>query len=277
MTGGGNKLNYPGNASSPTISVLDAKIHINSTILDAKDGAHHLGLDIHNYYLGTRMEYFQYLRVPTSVIPHKVWDDPHYDIDVADNGWVYLEICRGMHGLKEAGIIAFNQLIKKLAPSGYEPMPFTPGLWWHRTKRTTFVLCVEDFGVKYFSKADDMHLIEAIQADYTISPSSGPSRCTAASLSIGTTMKDTSTYPCQDTSTGHSQNLTTLHPYTNNTPLTNGSSLPTAPANPKLLPQSPRPSPSIKPAPPASKPPSMEPSCIMAVPVTPASCPPSTK
>jgi hypothetical protein len=74
-----------------------------------------------------------------------------------------------MYGLKEAGIIAFNQLVKRLAPSGYEPMPFTPGLWRHRTKRTTFVLCVHDFGIKYFSKPDAMHLIDdALQADYDI-------------------------------------------------------------------------------------------------------------
>jgi hypothetical protein len=155
MTAGGDRLDYPGDASSPTVSMLDAKIHINSTISDAKHGARHLGIDIKNYYLGTPMEYYQYLRVPTSVIPQEVWDDARYDIHVADDGYVYLEIRRGMYGLKEAGIIAFNQLVKKLAPSGYEPMPFTPGLWRHRTKRTTFVLCVDDFGVKYFSKADD--------------------------------------------------------------------------------------------------------------------------
>jgi hypothetical protein len=48
-------------------------------------------------------------------------------------------------------------------------MPFTPGLWHHRTKCTTFILCVDDFGVKYFSKADAQHLIDAIiSADYKL-------------------------------------------------------------------------------------------------------------
>jgi len=168
MTAGGNKLDYPGDSSSPTVSMLDAKIHINSTISDAKKGARHLGLDIKNYYLGTPMEYFQYMRVHPSYIPQEVWDDPRYDIHIADDGYVYLEIRRGMYGLKEADIIAFNQLVKKLAPHGYEPMPFTPGLWRHRTKPTTFVLCVDDFGVKYFSKADAQHLIDAIKADYEL-------------------------------------------------------------------------------------------------------------
>jgi hypothetical protein len=93
--------------------MLDAKIHINRTISDAKKSARHLGLDIKNYYLGTPMDYFQYMRVHPSYIPQEVWDDPSYDIHIADDGYVYLEIRRGMYGLKEAGIIAFNQLVSK--------------------------------------------------------------------------------------------------------------------------------------------------------------------
>lgn len=43
-------------------------------------------------------------------------------------------------------------------------MAFTPGLWCHRTKRTAFVLCVDDFGVKYFSELDSLHFINAVKA-----------------------------------------------------------------------------------------------------------------
>ena len=35
-------------------------------------------------------------------------------------------------------------------------------------KCTTFVLCADDFGVKYFSKADAQHLIDALEADYKL-------------------------------------------------------------------------------------------------------------
>jgi hypothetical protein len=168
MTAGGDKLDYPGDASSPTVSMLDAKLHLNSTILDAKHGASHLGLDIKNYFLGTPMAYYQYMRVQQSVIPQEVWDEPRYDIQIAAEGYVYLEIRRGMYGLKEAAIIAFNQLVQKLAPAGYKPLPFTRGLWRHTTKPTTFVLCVDDFGVKYFSKPDAQHLIDTITAHYEL-------------------------------------------------------------------------------------------------------------
>jgi hypothetical protein len=164
MTAGSDKLDYLGDASSPAVSMLDAKLHINSTISDAKSGARYLGLDIKNFYLGTPMSYFQYIRVRPSIIPKEVWDDYQYTIPIAGDSHVYLEICRGMYSLKEAGILAFNQLVQKLKPAGYEPMPFTPGLWRHRTKYTTFALCVDDFGVKYFSTADTTHLIDAVKA-----------------------------------------------------------------------------------------------------------------
>ena len=31
-----------------------------------------------------------------------------------------------MYGLQEVGILAFEQLVTKLAPHGYKPAPFTP-------------------------------------------------------------------------------------------------------------------------------------------------------
>ena len=169
MTTGGDKLDYSGDASSPAVSMLNAKLHINSTISDAKDGTRYLGLDIKSFYLGTPMSYFQYIRVQPSIIPKEVWDDHRYTmIPITDDGYVYLEIRWGMYSLKAASILAFNQLIQKLKHAGYEPMPFTPGFGRHRTKRTTFALCVDNFGVKYFSTADATHLINAVRVHYDL-------------------------------------------------------------------------------------------------------------
>ena len=68
-----------------------------------------------------------------------------------------------MYGLKEAAIIAFNNPVNKLTPAGNNPMTFTTPLWHHHTKHTTFILSIDDFGVKYFSKADSKYLIDTIQ------------------------------------------------------------------------------------------------------------------
>ena len=40
------------------------------------------------------------------------------NLHIEHDGHVYFEILHGMYGLKEAGIIAFIQLVEKLAPYG---------------------------------------------------------------------------------------------------------------------------------------------------------------
>jgi hypothetical protein len=64
--------------------------------------------------------------------------------------------------------MAFNQLVQNLAPSNHEVMVFAPGFWHHHIKKTTFVLCVDNFSVKYYSKVDALHLIGAIKDHYQL-------------------------------------------------------------------------------------------------------------
>ena len=119
-------------------------------------------IDIKNFYLETPMKYFRYMRIHRKFIPHEVLDE--YDIIFDDRDFTYVEIRRGMYGLKEAGVIEFDQLVQKLKRFGYEPMPHTPGLWRHTSRTKTFTLCVDNFGIQYFSKANSDHLINAIQS-----------------------------------------------------------------------------------------------------------------
>jgi hypothetical protein len=67
-----------------------------------------------------------------------------------------------MYGLKQAAILAYEYLQKTLKPFGYYPVPGTVGLWKHTHRPIQFCLCVDDFGVKYFDKADVAHLQQAI-------------------------------------------------------------------------------------------------------------------
>ena len=168
MTAGGDRLDYPHDPSSPAVSMFNAKLHINSTISDAKKGARYLVVDIKNFYLGTPMNYYQYLRVKPDDIPQEIYNDPQYDIVVESDGYVYLEIRKGMYGLKEAGLITFNRLIAQLQPYGYHPMKHTPGIWKHVSKPTTFALCVDDFNIKYFTMNDANHLLTSLRSNYEI-------------------------------------------------------------------------------------------------------------
>ena len=110
------------------------------------------------------MSYYQYIRVHYSLIPLEIIQE--YNLKTEKDGYVYFEIRKGIYGLKEAGVIAFTNLVEKLKPFGYEPMKYTLGLWRHTSLPTTCTLCVDDFGVKYFQKSHALHLIQAVQSNY---------------------------------------------------------------------------------------------------------------
>jgi hypothetical protein len=87
---------------------------------------------------------------------------------LAVEGWVYIEIRKGMYGLKQAGLLA-NQLLKtRLAPFGYYPARHTPGLWLHKTWPISFSPVVDDFAVKYVGKQHADHLINALLKTYEL-------------------------------------------------------------------------------------------------------------
>ena len=94
-----------------------------------------------------------------------------YNLDrlLASDGYIYICIKKGMYGLKQAALLAYRHLVNQLAPYGYHPCPYTTELWDHETCPTKFWLCVDDFGVKYFSKADADHLLDSLRANYKLS------------------------------------------------------------------------------------------------------------
>jgi hypothetical protein len=137
LTVGGNLIDYPYDVSTDTSDLTTAKLVINSTI--STPGARHVLIDLKNYYLGTPMTRYEYMRLAIDTLPAEIV--AQYKLrDIAHNGFVYVEIRRGMYGLPQAGIIANNQLVKRLAPFGYAPVTHTPGLWRHKTRPILFSL-----------------------------------------------------------------------------------------------------------------------------------------
>ena len=73
--------------------------------------------DIKNHYLQSPMKKVQYIRTPLKYFADEIKQE--YNImDIVKNRRVYIEIRIGVHGLKEAEILAFNYLVEKLAPHG---------------------------------------------------------------------------------------------------------------------------------------------------------------
>jgi hypothetical protein len=169
MTVGGDRLDAFQDVRSPAVGHTDAKLHFNSTISDAKKGARYCTGDLKDFFLVSEMVNYQYMRVHRRYITPEIMEEyglteEHFD----SKGYVYIEIRKGMYGLKEAAILAYDQLKAHLKPYGYEPVRHTPGLWKHNVRPTTFTLAVDDFGIKYFCKADADHLFSAIADKYAL-------------------------------------------------------------------------------------------------------------
>ena len=167
LTVGGNMIDYPGPVSTASADLTTAKVLFNSTI--STNNARFMCIDIKNYYLGTPMDQYEYMKLHISLIPDNIIKLYNLMTIVDEQGYIYIEIRKGMYGLPQAGRLAFDLLKKRLSAHGYAPVQHTPGLWKHNQLPIAFTLVVDDFGVKYINKHHAIHLITTLQNYYTIS------------------------------------------------------------------------------------------------------------
>ena len=108
------------------------------------------------------------MQIPLKYFTQEICNE--YNIlDIVNNDYVYIEIRKGMYGLKEAGILAFNYVVENLKPYGYHSIEFTTSLWKHKTRKVTFILYVDDFSIKYHNQHDLKHLLNALKKKDEIS------------------------------------------------------------------------------------------------------------
>jgi hypothetical protein len=99
LTIGGDRLDYSGDAVTSTADITTFKILVNST-LSTKDSAT-MTMDIKNFYLGTPLPHFEYMKMQLSFFPDEIIQK--YNLNaLAVDGWVHIEIRKGMYGLKQA-------------------------------------------------------------------------------------------------------------------------------------------------------------------------------
>jgi hypothetical protein len=149
LTMGGDRLDYSGDVATSTADITTFKILINSTL--STEDAVMMMMDIKNYYLGTPLPRFEYMKMFLSHFPEKIVQK--YNLNaLAVESWVNNEIRKGMYGLKQAVLLAKQLLHTHLAPFGYYPARHTPGHWLHRTRPISFTLVVDYFTIKYVGK-----------------------------------------------------------------------------------------------------------------------------
>ena len=110
----------------------------------------------------------EFMRIHSKYFPSEMREEYNIESLTANDGYVYVKIKKGMYGLKQAAILAYKQLIGKLEPHGYFPVPGTSGIWAHNTRKTVFILCVDDFGIKFFNEDDKSHLLNALRDNYKV-------------------------------------------------------------------------------------------------------------
>ena len=128
--------------------MLETEILLNSVISDAQKGEKFFTLNFKNFFLTTPMPQPEYMDIPIKKFPQDIIDQYELLQKVTADGYVYVKIKKGLYGLKQAAVLGFDHLVENLKDFGYEPIP-----------HAKFCLCVDDFGVKHFSKDDAVHLV----------------------------------------------------------------------------------------------------------------------
>lgn len=96
LTVGVNLIFYSSTVSSPTSDLTTIKLLWNSVIYTP--GSKFCVMDISNFYLGTKMDRYEYMVLPIDIIPDTLIKD--YNLtDISSNGKVYVRIEKGIYGI----------------------------------------------------------------------------------------------------------------------------------------------------------------------------------
>jgi len=109
----------------------------------------------------------EYGRVKLTDIPDEIINEYKLHEKAIDD-WVYFKVMRGMYGLPQSGSNSHHELEECLNKEGYYKIPLVPALWKHKTRPTQFVLIVDNFGIKYFTKNDLDHLADTLKKYYDV-------------------------------------------------------------------------------------------------------------
>ena len=91
------------------------------------------------------------MRLKLEDLPEDCIDKYKLRDKVTKDGYVYVNICKGMYEFPQSGILAQELLVKQLNLKDRQGK-LTPGFWTHGWHPISFSLVVDDSGVKYVDK-----------------------------------------------------------------------------------------------------------------------------
>jgi hypothetical protein len=169
-TAGGDRGHYPFDVSAKTADMEMVKVLVSGAASDRKrdrNKGKFATLDIKDYYLATKMDRPEYIRVKMKDIPNEIMEEFQLHMFVQD-GQVLFQVDNCMYGYPQSGLLSQRRLFSHLENNGYHLDHNVPCLFRHEHRDVTFVLVVDDFAVKYSNKEDIDHLIATLQQQYEI-------------------------------------------------------------------------------------------------------------
>ena len=128
-----------------------------------------MSLDIKKFYLNMPMSRYQYVCIRINDVPKEIIKQYNLREKIDSEGYVYIEVRKGMYGLPQAGILAQKLLEERLNKHGYMQNKAIPGLWTHQSRPISLTLVVNNFGIKYVGQEHAMHLISILKEHYELS------------------------------------------------------------------------------------------------------------
>ena len=101
-------------------------------------------IDIKHLYFNTPLKRYEYLQQKLADMPKDVKRQYEFAEKATYDGWVYVEIRKGMYGLPQAGLSVQKVLEQRLAWNEYTQSKLTLGPWKHYTRPIQFCLVVDN-------------------------------------------------------------------------------------------------------------------------------------
>ena len=119
--------------------------------------------------MNTSLAQYEYLWLKLSNFPDDVIEEYNLKENTTKDGFLYVEVQKGMYGFQKAGLLSQILLEERLKKQGYEQSKITPVFWKHKGRPICFTLVADDFEVKYVGKEHTIHLITVHKEHYAIS------------------------------------------------------------------------------------------------------------
>ena len=140
------------------------KLLLNSVI--STPDAKLMWMVIKSFYLNAPLKRYEYFHLKVEDSPKDVQQEYQLQDKATQDGWVYVEVQKGMYGLTQAGLLAQEVLAARWAKHGYKQSKLTPDLWKHKNRPIKFCLVMDDFGVKYVGSKHAQHLKTILEQHY---------------------------------------------------------------------------------------------------------------